>query len=131
MKQFYSHSLQSDCKTFIVTLLTGFDMSVINSDPKRKNYSDHSSYSYSGLSPKERSLNSQPLFGSCPGFHEAKSGWEFRRLAAWEPRLNVYALLGRCIKRKRFAIPCSMVLTELFSSIPLHSCSRCQSQLNS
>ena len=29
-------------------------MSVINSDPKRKNYSDHSSYSYSRIGPKER-----------------------------------------------------------------------------
>ena len=32
-----------------MTLLTGSDMSVINSDPKRKDYSDHSSYSYSGI----------------------------------------------------------------------------------
>ena len=47
----YSHS--SGCKTFTVTLLTGSDMSVINSGPKRKNYSDHSSYSYSGIGPKE------------------------------------------------------------------------------
>ena len=44
-------------KPFIVTLLTGSDMSVINSGPKRKNYSDHSSYSYSGIGPKERALN--------------------------------------------------------------------------
>ena len=28
-------------------------MSLINSNPKRKNYSDHSSYSYSGMGPKE------------------------------------------------------------------------------
>ena len=39
--------IQSGCKTFIVTLLTGSDMSVINSGPKRKDYSDHSRYSYS------------------------------------------------------------------------------------
>ena len=32
-------------------------MSVINSDPKRKDYSDHSSYSYSGIGPKERALS--------------------------------------------------------------------------
>ena len=32
-------------------------MSVINSGPKRKNYSDHSNYSYSGIGPKERALN--------------------------------------------------------------------------
>ena len=40
----------------MVTLLTGSDMSVINSGPKRKDYSDHSSYSYSGIGPKERAL---------------------------------------------------------------------------
>ena len=39
-----------------VTLLTGSDMSVINSGPKRKNYSDHSSYSYSGIGPQKRVL---------------------------------------------------------------------------
>ena len=50
-------SFQSGCKTFIVTLLTGSDMSVINSGPKRKDYSDHSSYSYSRIGPKERALN--------------------------------------------------------------------------
>ena len=50
-------SFQSGCKTFIVTLLTGFDMSVINSGPKRKDYSDHSSYSYSGIGPKERAIS--------------------------------------------------------------------------
>ena len=49
-------SFQSGCKTFIVTLLTGSDMSVINSGPKRKNYSDHSRYSYSGIGPKECTL---------------------------------------------------------------------------
>ena len=37
--------------------ITGSDMSVINSGPKRKNYFDHSSYSYSGIGPKERALN--------------------------------------------------------------------------
>ena len=42
----------------IVILLTGSDMSVINSGPKRKNYSDHSGYSYSGIGPKERAINS-------------------------------------------------------------------------
>ena len=31
-------SFQSGCKTFIVTLLTGSDMSVINLGPKRKDY---------------------------------------------------------------------------------------------
>ena len=31
---------------------TGSDMSVINSGPKRKDYSDHSSYSYSRIAPK-------------------------------------------------------------------------------
>ena len=39
-----------------MALLTGSDMSVINSGPKRKNYSDHSSYSYSRIGPKERAL---------------------------------------------------------------------------
>ena len=51
----YSYS-RSGYKTFIVTLLTGSDMSVINSGPKRKDYSDQSSYSYSGIGPKERAL---------------------------------------------------------------------------
>ena len=37
-------------KTFIVTLLTASDMSVIN-------YSDYPSYSYSGIGPKEHTLN--------------------------------------------------------------------------
>ena len=32
-------------------------MSVINSGPKRKDYSDHSSCSYSGIGPKERTLS--------------------------------------------------------------------------
>ena len=49
-------SFQSGCNTFIATLLTGSDMFVINSGPKRKDYSDHSSYSYSGIGPKERAL---------------------------------------------------------------------------
>ena len=31
-------------------------MSVINSGLKRKNYSDHSSYSFSGIGPKEHAL---------------------------------------------------------------------------
>ena len=39
-----------------MTLLTGSDMSVINSGPKRKDYSDHSSYSYPGIGPKERAF---------------------------------------------------------------------------
>ena len=52
------YSFQSGSKTFIVTLLTGSDMSVlINSGPKRKDYSDHSSYFYSGIGPKERALS--------------------------------------------------------------------------
>ena len=46
---FSGYSFQSGCKTFIVTLLTGSDMSVINSGPKRKDYSDHSSYFYWSL----------------------------------------------------------------------------------
>ena len=45
-------SFQSGCKSFIVTLLTGSDMSVMNSGPKRKDYSDHSSYSYPGIGPQ-------------------------------------------------------------------------------
>ena len=45
-----------------MALLTGSDMSVINSDPKKKNYSDHSSYSYSGIGPKERALNYNGAF---------------------------------------------------------------------
>ena len=40
------------CKTFIVTLLTGSDKSVMNTGPERKDYSDHSSYSYSGIGPE-------------------------------------------------------------------------------
>ena len=32
-------------------------MSVINYGPKRKDYSDYSSYSYSRIGPKERALN--------------------------------------------------------------------------
>ena len=43
-------------------LLTGSDMSVINSGPKRNNYSDHSSYSYSGIGPKNAPLISQALW---------------------------------------------------------------------
>ena len=49
-------SFQSGCKTFIVTLLTGSDMSVINSGPKRKDYSDHSGYSGIGSLIRARSL---------------------------------------------------------------------------
>ena len=63
-------SSQSGCQTFIVTLLTGSDMSVINSGPGR------SSYSYCGIGPKEcalrfhfqsshRRLDSNPLICSC------------------------------------------------------------------
>ena len=36
----YRTLIPDGCKTFIVTLLTGSDMSVVNSGPKRKNYSD-------------------------------------------------------------------------------------------
>ena len=43
---------QNGCETFIATLLTGSDMSVINSGLNRKYYSDHSSHSYSGTYPK-------------------------------------------------------------------------------
>ena len=43
-----------------VTLLTGSDMSVIKSGLKRKNYSD-SSYSYSGIGPKEYAQESDKL----------------------------------------------------------------------
>ena len=39
-----------------MTLLTGSDMSVIISGQKRKTYSNNSSYSYSGIGPKERAL---------------------------------------------------------------------------
>ena len=45
-------------------LLTGSDMSVINSGPKRNNYSDHSSYSYSGIGPKERTFNKPSFMGN-------------------------------------------------------------------
>ena len=51
-----------------MTLLTGSDTSVINSDTKKKNYSDHSSYSYSGIDPKERALNFARLHED--NFHE-------------------------------------------------------------
>ena len=54
-------SFQSGCKTFIVTLLTGSNnvMSVINSGPKSKDYSDYSSYSYSGIGPQNAPLDSR------------------------------------------------------------------------
>ena len=38
-------------------MLTGSDMSVINSGLKRKSYSNNSNYSHSGIGPKEHALN--------------------------------------------------------------------------
>ena len=60
---FSGYSFPSGCKTFIVTLLTGSNMSVINSGPKRENYSDYSSYSYSMIGPKEHTLSYLVHFG--------------------------------------------------------------------
>ena len=58
-----------------MTLLTGSDMSVINSGPKRKNYSDHSSYSYSGIGLKRCALNLQGrLFDFCWDVPEGVDG---------------------------------------------------------
>ena len=60
-------SFQNGCKTFIVTLLVS-DMSVINSGPNRKNYSDHSSYSYSGIVPQKHPVTCICLDNSSASF---------------------------------------------------------------
>ena len=50
-------------------------MSVINSGPKRKDYSDHSSYSYSGIGLKRCTLNLRGgLFDFCWDVPEGVDG---------------------------------------------------------
>ena len=49
------------CKTFSDTVNWFWPVSVINSGPKRKKYSDHSSYSYCRIGPNKCTLSCSPL----------------------------------------------------------------------